>query len=336
MSRHILCAIATATLLATLATGCSVDAPSCQTTADCPNDLVCESTGGVLFQGRACVSLSTTDTGGTDGGDLADTTEGCADGGSPVTVYADEDGDQWGVQEESRTICSTQSLPEGFAAESGDCAPGDPDRHPEAEEVCNGEDDNCNGEADENLQTSTWYRDPDEDGFAGMSAESQDHCTNPSTETSKWVERRGDCAPDEPTAHPDGTEVCDDLDNNCNGDTDEGCDDDGDGYCDADLSVEGSDIATCPKGGGDCKDAFKAVHPNAEEICDGADNDCSGVADEGCACNYQGKTNGVCQDGDISPRDGMCTPPPEYEQEETSSNCDGLDNDCDGSTDEGC
>ena len=336
MARHIFPAIAMATLLATLASGCSIEAPSCQTNADCPSDLVCESTGGVLFQSRACIALSSPDTDGTDGGGLADTTKRCTDGGSPLTIYADEDDDQWGVEETSRTICSNQPIPDGFATESGDCAPQNPDRHPEAEESCNGKDDDCDGKSDENLETSTWYRDLDADGYAGSDAESREDCMDPSTEGTAWASRRNDCAPEEPTANPDGTEVCDDLDNNCNGDVDEGCDDDGDGYCDAEMTVVGSDVMTCPEGGGDCKDAFKAVHPNAEELCDGADNDCSGVADEGCACNYKGKTKGVCKNGEIIPPDGACSPPPEYEEEETASNCDGLDNDCDGTVDEGC
>ncbi len=71
-----------------------------------------------------------------------------------------------------------------------------------------------------------------------------------------------------------------------------------------------------------------------EETCNGRDNDCDGVVDEGCPCEAEGTDQGVCQAGRISEQDGSCEPPPGFEQEETS--CDGQDNDCDGTVDEGC
>ena len=80
-----------------------------------------------------------------------------------------------------------------------------------------------------------------------------------------------DCDDTDPYVHPNATEVCDGLDNDCDGDVDEGVlntyymDADGDGY----LSDE------------DCDDLSPLVHPGADEICDGIDNDCDGSLDEG-------------------------------------------------------
>jgi hypothetical protein len=63
---------------------------------------------------------------------------------------------------------------------------------------------------------------------------------------------------------------------------------------------------------GDCNDADREICPDAVEVCDGVDNNCNGIRDEGLL--------NVC---------GLCGP----DLEET---CDEIDNDCDGDIDEGC
>ena len=88
--------------------------------------------------------------------------------------------------------------------------------------------------------------------------------------------------------HPGAIEICDNIDNNCNGIIDEGCDDDNDGYCDVSMTtVETPTI--CPRGRYDCDDNNNAVYPGAIELClDGIDNNCNGMIDEGCfknSCN---------------------------------------------------
>jgi streptogramin lyase len=67
--------------------------------------------------------------------------------------------------------------------------------------------------------------------------------------------------------HPGGTEICDSLDNDCNGTVDDGFDLDGDGF------------SRCQN---DCDDNDFFVNPDADEVCDFRDNDCDGRIDEGC------------------------------------------------------
>lgn len=69
-----------------------------------------------------------------------------------------------------------------------------------------------------------------------------------------------------------------------------------------------------------------------ERSCDGVDNDCDGAVDEGCACRFQDSNAGVCLRATRLPN-GVCATPSAFEPNETLF--DGLDNDCDGSVDEG-
>jgi len=61
-------------------------------------------------------------------------------------LFADADGDGFGDLGTSTLGCEGDP---GWALHSGDCDDGDPAVHPEATEVCNGIDDNCDGATDE-------------------------------------------------------------------------------------------------------------------------------------------------------------------------------------------
>ena len=97
-----------------------------------------------------------------------------------------------------------------------------------------------------------------------------------------------DCDDNLATVNPGVTEICDDVDNNCDNVADDGCDVDGDDYCDLSKVIVGTP-AVCPKGGGDCNDASVVENPGTTEVCDGKDNNCDKVVDEagaqGCV-NY--------------------------------------------------
>lgn len=165
-----------------------------------------------------------------------------------------------------------------------------------------------------------------------------------------------DCNDSSNLVYPGAAELCDGLDNNCNGDKDEGLV--ALRYLDGDLDTWGTGIATivsiCPEPvgyaerGGDCQDALPAVNPGASEVCDGVDNNCNIMVDEGFVVtqfyldrdqDLYGDTNSsttscaapagyVAQSGDCDDTLGTVNPG----QVEL---CDGIDNDCNRLVDEG-
>jgi len=98
-----------------------------------------------------------------------------------------------------------------------------------------------------------------------------------------------DCDDNDPSAHPDGVEICDGRDNDCDDLIDEEATDAQRFYADADddgFGDDGLSMLSCeqPDGyvakSGDCDDEDKAVFPGAEEICNGIDDDCDDAIDE--------------------------------------------------------
>lgn len=133
------------------------------------------------------------------------------------TYYADSDQDGYGSAASALDTCLS-AAPAGFADNNLDCDDQDAATHPGATEVCDGADNNCDGQPDEGLALVTLYRDGDGDGY-GDSAATIDTCAN---QLAGYVDSGTDCDDGNPAINPGAVEVYDSLDNDCNGLVDDG------------------------------------------------------------------------------------------------------------------
>ena len=267
-----------------------------------------------------------------------------------ATWYADADGDGWGDAATTAVACVA---PSGFVGDATDCDDADGSIHPGAAEICNAVDEDCDGEADEGAGM-VWYADADADGF-GDPATSAVACTQPSG----LVANATDCDDGDAMVNPAASEVCDGVDNDCSGVIDEPyaadaptwyADADSDGYGDP---ARATTACTQPAGfvpeGTDCDDHDDDIHPGAIELCNGVDDDCTGVIDESYAADASTWYGDA--DGDGFGTTGIttiaCTQPVGYVGTATDCDdgdaatspgaaevCDGVDNDCDALVDD--
>nr|WP_306414652.1 MopE-related protein [Corallococcus carmarthensis] len=277
----------------------------------------------------------------------------CNDGDAtlnPQTLwYADTDSDGFG----STTSTTSCVKPDGYVRGNTDCNDNSNTTYPGALELCNGQDDDCNATVDDStaVDTVTWYRDGDGDGH-GQVFDSKKACSAPTG----YVSTSDDCNDTNASMFPGNPEVCDGLDNNCDYEKDENVkntvyrDVDGDGFG-TPLSFQL--VCDTPAGyvsnNQDCNDGNNSIAPGLAEVCNGVDDNCDGVADEGVKNTYYAD-----QDGDgfgttnATYTTQACSAPPGYTQ--TSGDCDDrrsevsptgtevcdlLDNNCDGTVDEG-
>lgn len=192
---------------------------------------------------------------------LDDNCDGATDEGLEVTLHPDADGDGFGDRNISVQSCTEQ---DGFTADGDDCDDSDAAVSPDAQELCDGVDNDCDPATTE-TDTETWYQDADGDGLGDR---------DQSTVT---------CDPEPPSGYVANRDDCDDSDAAITLFQPWYKDADGDGFGDATVSTS----SCVPPFGhvaddSDCDDDSEAVYPGAPEVCEnGTDEDCDG-ADAAC------------------------------------------------------
>ncbi len=265
----------------------------------------------------------------------------------------DDDGDGFGDVAVEFQACEPPE--EGMVDNASDCDDGDDQIFPGAEEVCDGVDNDCNLQVDDDATDATeWYVDDDGDGW-GSDEWIYEACDQPSG----FSDQSGDCDDENETIYPDAEELCDGEDNDCDGETDEDVTDtfyrdrDSDGFGDADVYVE-----QCPAPNGyvsdnaDCDDDDASIHPSTTEYCDGTDYDRDGVTMEDNSADattwYEdGDGDGYC---DAHSTTQACEQPSGWADDDSDCDdgdaeihpgaydfcgdySDGVDDDCDGTAD---
>ena len=217
-------------------------------------------------------------------------------------------------------------------------------------EICDGADSNCNGGPNDNEE------DKDADGYVGCDLD---------IDLDDWLGSApilggGDCDDTDATKSPAASELCNGVDDDCDGIADESdaidqttwfIDQDSDGYGDSATSVE-----ECDQPSGyvddytDCDDNDPNVNPSEYELCStvGVDDDCDGTEDEPDALDHTTWYADVDTDGfgdSATPLDA-CTQPSGYVEDDTdcddlssavnpdaTETCNSIDDDCDGLVD---
>ncbi len=242
----------------------------------------------------------------------------------PETFWADFDGDGFGNPAGAIVACEA---PPGFVDNDEDCDDDDSSIHPGAPET------DCADPVDYDCDGLVGYEDSDGDGFAACE----------------------ECDDSDPDVHPGAVELCNEVDDDCDGAVDDDAvggppwygDGDGDGWGDW-----GVVLVACeqPAGhvaqAGDCDDGAAQVFPGAPEVCDGVDQDCDGQIDEDAmdAATWFADLDGDGH-GNAVLSAVECDPPAGYVA--SSDDCDdldpasfpgapelcgdGVDQDCDGS-----
>ncbi len=190
-----------------------------------------------------------------------------------------------------------------------------------AVEMCDGIDNNCNQLVDETFPNADKVCDT---GLPGACAVGKTKCVTDAAGTS------AKCVPDKMP----GTEACDSVDNDCNGMVD-------DNIVGTGASCSTGLLGTCNAGTVSCQGGTIDCFPNnppSPEVCDGLDNDCSGVADDfpgaGMACDTG--LLGVCKDGINMCQNGVFGCVQQVQAVATDVCGDSKDNDCNGVVDQGC
>lgn len=266
------------------ADGCVAGTAPCAATCDeaadsCPSCEVPDSDG----DGHDAVACGGDDCDDEDAAAFPGNLEVCDEDGrdedcDPVTLGPDEDGDHHYPED----CCNGANC-------GGDCDDDRPGVNPSAVDGCGGGDEDCDGDIDEEPD-SVYFRDQDSDDW-GDDTETLASCSQPAN----YVPRGGDCS-DDPFVeniaderNPGVDEICNLIDDNCDGQVDEGLECDCTvpnmtRACGFDPAL--NNIGICRLGTQTCQEegsyTLCSGHiPPIAELCNLADDDCDTMVDEG-------------------------------------------------------
>ncbi len=251
-----------------------------------------------------------------DGDGVIDGADNCV--GEENTNQSDIDGDGIG------DVCDVDADGDGYEGDADDCDDLDATVNPDATELCDEVDNNCDGETDEDSAADglTWYADTDGDGY-GDATSTTIACNLPSGYSAVDT----DCDDAVDSTYPDADEYCDDVDNNCDGDIDE----------DASVDALSWHTDVDEDGYGDPNDYVNSCTEVSGYLADGSDN-CPDIANADQADMDVDGLGDIC-DGDVD-GDGYEAAVDDCNDWDATSNpgatevCDEADNDCDGLVDD--
>ncbi|MCI0672343.1 MAG: putative metal-binding motif-containing protein, partial [Myxococcaceae bacterium] len=220
-----------------------------------------------------------------------------------ATAYRDKDGDGYGSTANGTALAclSPFSVPSGYTLDNSDCNDNSAAIKPGATEVCEGVDNDCDGQVDEGVK-STFYRDFDSDTYGSTVNGTTQACSAPGG----YVGSNSDCNDNNASVKPGVYKTC------------------GVGPCFRSvLACNGLVEQMCSPGAA------------TAEVCDGVDNDCDGQADDSLVRSCYDGPSATAGVGECTAGTQTCTAGtwgacsgqvlPRAEQ------CDVKDTDCDGS-----
>ena len=283
--------------------------------------------------------------------------DGETDEGPPEDApywYRDSDEDRYGDPDDFLVACEQ---PTGYVLDNTDCNDASEYVNPLVDELCDDEDNDCDTRVDENVTFVDYFPDTDDDGYGDGDETPINDCTVPDG----YVADDEDCDDTDELINPEGIELCDLADNDCDGDEDENravdaqtwyADSDRDGYGNPLISVVACYApASFVADSTDCNDGALSAFPGGIEVCDELDNDCNDLVDDdstdATTWYFDGDDDNF---GDDSTATVACDPPgsdwvpdggdcrddtPAANPGQLTETCDNIDNDCNNAVDDG-